>query len=139
MVGDACNLPYLGKFGCVFAGNLICRLPEPGNFYSRLPDLIEPGGLLFITSPYCWLESYTEKVGCEWVGWRLRRGGDHPYGGSDWVERTQNVECSVRSKPYAPGTHDTKVRRSVILFDLHNLSTKLLLYSELVVLIFPSS
>ena len=61
-VGDACSLPDLGKFGCVFAANLICRLPEPADFYSRLPDMIVPGGLLFITSPYTWLETYTEKV-----------------------------------------------------------------------------
>ncbi len=67
MVGDACDLPDLGKFGCVFAANLICRLPEPADFYSRLPDMIVPGGLLFITSPYTWLETYTEKV--------KRRGG----------------------------------------------------------------
>lgn len=74
MVGDACNLPDLGKFGCVFAANLICRLPEPADFYSRLPDLVVPGGLLFITSPYTWLESYTEKVRLG-VGGPARGGG----------------------------------------------------------------
>ena len=61
-VGDACNLPEVGRFGCVFAGNLICRLPEPMKFYSRLPELVVPGGILVITSPYTWLEHYTPKV-----------------------------------------------------------------------------
>ena len=61
-VGDACNLPQLGQFGCVFAGNLICRLPEPMKFFERLSDLIVPGGILVITSPYTWLEQYTPKV-----------------------------------------------------------------------------
>ena len=63
MVGDACNLPdNLGQFGCVFAANLICRLPDPANFYGRLPSMVATGGLLFITSPYTWLETYTDKV-----------------------------------------------------------------------------
>ena len=61
-VGDACNLPQLGQFGCVFAGNVICRLPEPMKFFERLPNLIVPGGILFIASPYTWLEQYTAKV-----------------------------------------------------------------------------
>ena len=61
-VGDACNLPQLGQFGCVFAGNVICRLPEPMKFFERLPNLIVPGGILFIASPYTWLEQYTPKV-----------------------------------------------------------------------------
>ncbi len=63
MVGDACTLPRdLGQFGLVFGGNLICRLPEPLAFFSRLPDLVVPGGLLVLTSPYTWLESYTNKA-----------------------------------------------------------------------------
>ena len=62
IVGDACDLPQLGQFGCVFAGNLICRLPEPLKFFERLPDLIVHGGILVITSPYTWLEQYTAKV-----------------------------------------------------------------------------
>ena len=61
-VGDACNLPDVGRFGCVFAGNLICRLPDPMKFYSRLPELVVPGGILVITSPYTWLDHYTPKV-----------------------------------------------------------------------------
>ena len=61
-VGDACNLPQLGQFGYVLAGNVICRLPEPMKFFERLPNLIVHGGILVITSPYTWLEQYTTKV-----------------------------------------------------------------------------
>ena len=61
--GDACNLPTgLGKFGCVLAGNLICRLARPYDFLNRLPDLVAAGGVLVITSPYTWLEQFTDKV-----------------------------------------------------------------------------
>ena len=61
-VGDACNLPQLGQFGCVLAGNLICRLPDPMKFYNDLPNFVLPGGILIITSPYTWLQEYTPKV-----------------------------------------------------------------------------
>ncbi|XP_067897469.1 uncharacterized protein [Heterodontus francisci] len=65
--GDACNLPTdLGSFGCVLAGNLICRLPDPFAFFHRLPGLVAPGGILVITSPYTWLEQFTPKS--LWLG-----------------------------------------------------------------------
>ncbi|XP_060690286.1 uncharacterized protein LOC132821619 [Hemiscyllium ocellatum] len=65
--GDACNLPSdLGSFGCVLAGNLICRLPDPFAFFHRLPELVAPGGILVITSPYTWLEEFTPKS--RWLG-----------------------------------------------------------------------
>ena len=62
MVGDACQLPNLGQFDCVLAANLICRLLDPMKFFQRLPDMIVPGGILVITSPYTWLEQYTPEV-----------------------------------------------------------------------------
>uniref|UniRef100_UPI00398E931E uncharacterized protein isoform X1 n=1 Tax=Pristiophorus japonicus TaxID=55135 RepID=UPI00398E931E len=65
--GDACNLPTdLGTFGCVLAGNLICRLPDPFAFFHRLPGLVALGGILVITSPYTWLEEFTPKS--LWLG-----------------------------------------------------------------------
>lgn len=61
--GDACDLRHdLGSFGCVLAANLICRLHAPYNFLRRLSDLVAPGGILIITSPYTWLEEFTDKV-----------------------------------------------------------------------------
>lgn len=61
--GDACDLRHdLGSFGCVLAANLICRLHSPFDFLRRLIDLVAPGGVLVITSPYTWLEDFTDKV-----------------------------------------------------------------------------
>ena len=61
--GDACNLPMeLGQFGMVLAANVICRLPDPMAFLNRLNDLVVPGGIVVITSPYSWSEQYTPKV-----------------------------------------------------------------------------
>ncbi|XP_013396303.1 uncharacterized protein LOC106163301 [Lingula anatina] len=72
--GDACNLPVsLGQFGCVFAGNLICRLPNPYDFLNRLPTLVARGGILVITSPYTWLEEYTPKN--LWLGGYIDKNG----------------------------------------------------------------
>ena len=56
----------IGQFDLVIACNLICRLPEPMRLLARLPDLVRPGGQLFITTPFTWLEAYTP---CEnWLG-----------------------------------------------------------------------
>ncbi|CAI8036503.1 hypothetical protein GBAR_LOCUS20447 [Geodia barretti] len=66
MVGDGCNLPQLGQFGCVLAANLICRLPDPRPFFIRLRSIVVEGGLVVITSPYSWLEQYTPKA--NWLG-----------------------------------------------------------------------
>ena len=65
--GDACNLPPgLGKFDLVLMANLIDRLPDPAKCLARLPDLINSGGWLIITSPYTWLEEYTPRD--KWLG-----------------------------------------------------------------------
>ncbi|CAI9722059.1 probable S-adenosylmethionine-dependent methyltransferase CRG1 isoform X1 [Octopus vulgaris] len=63
-VGDACNLPKtLGKFDCVLAANLICRLYDSMLFIKRLPELVKENGILVLTAPYTWLTSFTPKVG----------------------------------------------------------------------------
>ncbi|MGF1655541.1 MAG: putative 4-mercaptohistidine N1-methyltransferase [Verrucomicrobiales bacterium] len=66
--GDAQKLRSsgLGGFQLVHAANLIDRLPEPVSFLESLTDLIEPGGLLILTSPYTWLEGFTPKT--NWIG-----------------------------------------------------------------------
>jgi len=59
-VGDACDLrPDIGTFDVVVAANLICRLPDPRAFLSRLPDLVRTGGQLILTTPFTWMEEYT--------------------------------------------------------------------------------
>ncbi|KAK3093012.1 hypothetical protein FSP39_010014 [Pinctada imbricata] len=65
--GDACDLRHdLGSFGCVLAANLICRLHEPFHFLNRLTGLVAPGGILVITSPYTWLQEFTDRS--KWLG-----------------------------------------------------------------------
>ena len=66
-VGDAQALRSdLGRFDVVLACNLICRLPAPMKLLRRLPDLVRPGGQLFITTPFTWLEEYTPPG--HWLG-----------------------------------------------------------------------
>lgn len=56
----------IGQFDLVIACNLICRLPEPMRLLRRLPELVKPGGQLFITTPFTWLEAYTPPA--NWLG-----------------------------------------------------------------------
>lgn len=66
-VQDATDLPRrLGPFDVVLAANLICRLPDPEAFLSRLPSLVKPGGQLLLTTPFTWLEEYTPRD--KWIG-----------------------------------------------------------------------
>ena len=63
MQGDACKLPTdLGHFVCVLAANLIDRLHTPSQFLDRLAGLVAPNGVVVITSPYTWMEQFTDKV-----------------------------------------------------------------------------
>ncbi len=67
MQGDACNLPdKFADYDLVFAGNLIDRLYDPALFLQLIKGRIRQGGLLVITSPYTWLEEFTERD--KWLG-----------------------------------------------------------------------
>ena len=67
MQGDACNLPdKFTDYDLVFAGNLIDRLYDPQKFLQLMKSRIKPGGFLVITSPYTWLEEFTERE--NWLG-----------------------------------------------------------------------
>jgi len=67
MQGDACALPEeLGRFDAVLAANLLCRLPQPHVFLQRCEQLVKPGGVLVLVSPYSWLEQYTPRE--HWLG-----------------------------------------------------------------------
>ena len=73
MQGDACNLKEIfTDYDLVFAGNLIDRLYDPSLFLDAISGRVRPGGLLVITSPYTWLEEYTQKA--KWVGGRREAG-----------------------------------------------------------------
>ena len=71
--GDACNLKekYDG-YDLIFAGNLIDRLYQPEQFLLSIQERIKPGGYLVLTSPYTWLEEFTEKH--NWLGGRKVNG-----------------------------------------------------------------
>ncbi len=65
--GDACNLkPHFTDYDLVMATNLIDRLYEPHLFLRSVHERINAGGYLILTSPYTWLEEYTQKE--FWVG-----------------------------------------------------------------------
>lgn len=67
MQGDACNLPEkFTDYDLVFAGNLIDRLYDPQKFLTLMKSRIKSGGYLVITSPYTWLEDFTERK--HWLG-----------------------------------------------------------------------
>tara|TARA_B110000263_G_scaffold241102_1_gene244978 strand:- start:1572 stop:3722 length:2151 start_codon:yes stop_codon:yes gene_type:complete len=71
--GDACNLkPHFADYNLIFAGNLIDRLYDPAMFLKDIQERILSGGLLVLTSPYTWLEEYTEKS--NWLGGKKVNG-----------------------------------------------------------------
>jgi 5-histidylcysteine sulfoxide synthase/putative 4-mercaptohistidine N1-methyltranferase len=71
--GDACNLkPNFCDYDLIFAGNLIDRLYDPKAFLKDMIHRLNKGGLLVITSPYTWLEEYTEKE--NWIGGKKVNG-----------------------------------------------------------------
>jgi len=71
--GDASNLPNeLANFDLLLAANLIDRLNDPFSFLRRLPSLVSSGGLLVITSPYTWMESFTPQE--RWIGGKVVNG-----------------------------------------------------------------
>lgn len=64
---DACNLkPIFKEYDLIFAGNLIDRLYDPAKFLRDALERLNPGGVLVLTSPYTWLETFTPKA--RWIG-----------------------------------------------------------------------
>ncbi|MGC6455609.1 MAG: putative 4-mercaptohistidine N1-methyltransferase [Coraliomargaritaceae bacterium] len=96
--GDAQDIRSdIGQFDAVLACNLICRLPEPMRLMRRLPQLIKPGGQLFITTPFTWMEEYTPQE-----NWLDSNTGDSFSGlqdalGSDFrLDRKWNMPFLIR-------------------------------------------
>ncbi|MHB8865237.1 MAG: 5-histidylcysteine sulfoxide synthase [Pirellulaceae bacterium] len=74
--GDATNLkPQFTGYDLILAANLIDRLYDPKKFLETIHERLNLGGVLVITSPYTWLEEFTQKH--NWLG-GIRRGGE-PY------------------------------------------------------------
>ena len=65
--GDAQALrPNLGRFDVVLLANLVDRLSEPRRCLQALPQLVNPGGQLILTTPCTWIEEYTPRP--QWLG-----------------------------------------------------------------------
>lgn len=72
--GDACNLkPQSEGYDVVLASNLIDRLRQPKRFLQDITKMINPGGVLLLSSPYTWLEEFTPKE--NWLG-GIRENGE---------------------------------------------------------------
>ena len=72
--GDACNLaPQFKEYDLVMATNLIDRLYEPQLFLNTIHERINADGFLVLTSPYTWLEEYTQKK--FWIGGYVDENG----------------------------------------------------------------
>lgn len=72
--GDACNLaPQFKEYDLVMATNLIDRLYEPQLFLNSIHERINVSGYLVLTSPYTWLEEYTQKK--FWIGGYVDENG----------------------------------------------------------------
>ncbi|MFM9889819.1 MAG: putative 4-mercaptohistidine N1-methyltransferase [Rickettsiales bacterium] len=63
--GDACALPlHLRGFDAVLMANVLCRLPDPVAALERMQGsnaLVNPGGVLVLTTPFSWLAEYTPR------------------------------------------------------------------------------
>jgi putative 4-mercaptohistidine N1-methyltranferase len=72
--GDACDVaPQFKEYDLVMATNLIDRLYEPQLFLKNIHERINAGGFLVLTSPYTWLEEYTQKK--FWIGGYVDESG----------------------------------------------------------------
>ena len=77
---DACALAAdVGDFDVVLAANLLCRVPSPSAVLARMGGrggLVRHGGILVVTSPYTWMESFTPRD--SWLGGFSRDGREVP-------------------------------------------------------------
>lgn len=65
--GDACNLKsHFNQFNLIVAANIIDRLYDPIIFLEKIHERLVINGVLLISSPYTWLEEYTDKE--HWLG-----------------------------------------------------------------------
>jgi putative 4-mercaptohistidine N1-methyltranferase len=65
--GDACNLKaHFNSYDMIIGTNLIDRLYDPKLFLNDMKKRLNKDGFLILTSPYTWLEEYTQKS--NWIG-----------------------------------------------------------------------
>jgi len=69
MQGDACcpTEPWGQQtYDAVLVGNLLCRLPKPKSLLQNMEQLVSPGGILMLTTPFSWKAEFTDQS--EWLG-----------------------------------------------------------------------
>ena len=70
---DACNLNSMFQgYDLILAANVIDRLYQPKKFLNDIHNRLNASGLLILTSPYTWLEEFTEKQ--YWIGGYKQNG-----------------------------------------------------------------
>jgi len=107
-VGDACELRSdIGEFDLVHAANLLCRLPDPMALLSRLPELVQPGGQLLLTTPLTWLEDFTPRE--KWLG-----DGDSASALKNILQDSFDLEVE-KNLPFLIREHRRKFQYSVAL------------------------
>lgn len=97
--GDACNLkPQFTDYDLVFAGNLIDRLYDPALFLQQITRRMRSGAVLALSSPYTWLEEYTQKA--RWLGGRRENG--EPLTTFAGLERALTDTCQLIARHDVP-------------------------------------
>ena len=72
-MGSALDLPFPDdRFDTVLALNLVDRVPDPGRALDELARVVRPGGRILLTSPFTWLERFTDRD--RWLGGFARNG-----------------------------------------------------------------
>lgn len=111
--GDAVRPnPEWGRFDLVLLANLLCRVPDPARCLIEVGKLIEPGGLLAITSPATWLEEYTPRE-----RWLARHGRETLQGITDLLEPRFHL-LETLDIPFLIREHRRKFQWSVAQFTL---------------------
>lgn len=109
--GDAMRLDpeILGRFDLILASNLICRLPAPATFLRSLSSLMNPGGILVLSSPFTWLDDFTPEEA--WLG-----GKTSALSAFDAIKETLNHSFTLletRELPMLIREHERKFQWTV--------------------------
>jgi putative 4-mercaptohistidine N1-methyltranferase len=111
-VQDATRLPEgIGPYDVVLAANLICRLPDPEAFLSRVGSLVKQGGQLLLTTPFTWLEEYTPRE--RWIG-----GLDQGLRSEDELSKRLSGEFRLHRRldlPFLIREHERKYQLGIAL------------------------
>lgn len=93
---DACSLPpEFVDFDAVLIANVLCRLPSPMSCLNRLAGergVVRRGGVLVITTPFTWMETYTPRD--VWLGGFKDEHGN-PHFSADKLKDALNPEFEL--------------------------------------------